>query len=202
EATHSSLSQMAEWLEPEAFFMRAGKLASAELRRKLDSTNHAVTLFGTALAFLHYFEERHTHQLPEGSIAIETGGYKGSGREISKTELYALFKKHLGLPPASVFNEYGMTELSSQFYSHGLGTPHHCPRWARVVVINPASGLEVEDGNPGILKIYDLANLGSVCAILTQDLAIRHGGDFELIGRDPAALPRGCSRSADEMLRR
>lgn len=32
--------------------------------------------------------------------------------------------------------------------------------------------------------------------------SIRRGENFELIGRDPTALPRGCSRTADEMLER
>jgi len=50
------------------------------------------------------------------------------------------------------------------------------------------------------LLIYDAANVGSVVGIRTQDLAIRRGGAFELLGRDPAVLPRGCSRAADEWL--
>ena len=41
----------------------------------------------------------------------------------------------------------------------------------------------------------------AVLAIETQDLAIRRERGFELHGRDPAALPRGCSRAADEALR-
>ena len=43
--------------------------------------------------------------------------------------------------------------------------------------------------------------LGSVLAIETQDLAIRRERGFELLGRDPGALPRGCSRAADEQMR-
>jgi hypothetical protein len=70
----------------------------------------------------------------------------------------------------------------------------------RAIAVDPGTGLEVADGETGLLRIYDLANLGSVLAIQTRDLAVRRGGDFELLGRDPAALPRGCSRSADEML--
>jgi len=53
-----------------------------------------------------------------------------------------------------------------------------------------------------MLRLIDLANIGSVLAIQTQDLAIRRGADIELLGRNPAAIPRGCSRSADEMLSR
>ena len=41
--------------------------------------------------------------------------------------------------------------------------------------------------------------LGLVLLTLAQLRRIDDGA-FELLGRDPAALPRGCSRAADEML--
>jgi len=160
-----------------------------------------VAMVGTALAFLHHFETTPARVLPTGSFAMETGGYKGSGRDIAKPELYAMFEQHLGLKPEMVLNEYGMTELSSQFYARGLGTAHTGGPWVRAVVIDPSTGEEVSVGEAGVLRIFDLANLNSSLAIETQDLAIRREMGFELIGRDPAALPRGCSRLADEILR-
>jgi hypothetical protein len=159
-----------------------------------------VLILGTALAFLHWFEAMQPLTLPAGSLAFETGGYKGSGRSLSKEALYEMFRARLGLDPSDIINEYGMTELSSQCYNRGLGRPHAAPPWVRALVTDPTTGLEVADGESGLLRIYDLANLGSVLAIQTRDLAIRRGADFELLGRDPAALPRGCSRAADEML--
>ena len=161
-------------------------------------------LLGTALAFLHWFEamDGGGMALPTGSLVFETGGYKGSGRSLTKLELYEMFQQRLGLEEANIINEYGMTELSSQCYTRGLGRPHSAPPWVRAIAIDPATGFEVADGETGVLRIYDLANLGSVFAIQTRDFAVRRGADFELLGRDPAALPRGCSRSADELLRR
>jgi hypothetical protein len=51
------------------------------------------------------------------------------------------------------------------------------------------------------LRIVDLANLWSAQAVLTQDLAIaKPDGGFLLLGRDPNALPRGCSRAMDELI--
>lgn len=197
-APTSSLSQMASWLvPPDRFFFgeREKLLTSLE-------TSPETVIFGTALAFLDFFEWMGDRRivLPEGSLAVETGGYKGTRREMPKSELYGQFHERLGLPPDSVWNEYGMTELSSQFYTRGLGKTHRASPWARGLVVNPVSGCEVEDGETGILRLYDAANLGSVCAIQTCDLAVRRGGDFELLGRDPAALPRGCSLAADDLL--
>ena len=197
QAPHSSLSQMMGYLGErtahQQFCMELDQLPSM-------IPEEPVLLLGTALAYLNFFERGHKLQLPPGSLAMETGGYKGSGRDISKPALYAQFHEFLGLSADSILNEYGMTELSSQFYSRGLGNPHTGAPWIRALVIDPETGAEAEDGLIGCLRIFDLANLGSVMAIQTRDLAIRRGAEFELLGRDPAALPRGCSRSADELL--
>jgi hypothetical protein len=204
EAPQSSLSQMASWLcaDEKAFFVRRGAGCWEELEKTLAAANEPLALFGTALAFLDWFEHLGARSLtlPAGSLAIETGGYKGTRRETPKSELYAQFAARLALPEEAVINEYGMTELSSQFYARGTGTPHDAPPWARGMVVDPSTGREVAKGETGMLRLFDAANLWSVCAVQTQDLAIRRGENFELIGRDPKALPRGCSRTADEML--
>ncbi len=162
-----------------------------------------VALLGTALAFLQLFERLGAQELPPiqpGSFVMETGGYKGSGREFTKADLYQMFTDRLGLAPDQVINEYGMTELSSQFYSRGVDEPHEGPPWVRAVVIDPETDCEAEVDQPGVLRLLDLANLNSVLAFETQDLAIRRANGFELIGRNPVAWPRGCSRAADEFL--
>ncbi|MFZ4682543.1 MAG: hypothetical protein ACOYMS_08580 [Terrimicrobiaceae bacterium] len=210
-APYSSLSCMAGWLAPgENFFLGnwdslCSKVEEISGRSSPRESHHEASppvLFGTALAFLDLFEwlGDRTLSLPPGTIAVETGGYKGTRRDLPKADLYGLFEEKLGLPRESVWNEYGMTELSSQFYTQGLGHPHLGAPWVRALVIDPETEREVPDGGTGVLRIFDLANTGSCCAIQTRDLAIRRGEDFELLGRDPAALPRGCSRAADEML--
>ncbi len=211
DAPHSSLAYMLSVLAAGSsaaqFFVSAdGRLDAGALVSALESAMHArepVGLLGTALAFLNFFERLQSRKfaLPPGSFALETGGYKGSGRDIPKPDLYARFGVSLGLAPADIINEYGMTEISSQFYTRGLGLPHEGPPWLRALVISPEKGLEVAEGETGFLRIFDLANLGSVLAIDTQDLAIRRGEKFELLGRDPSALPGGCSRAADEAMR-
>jgi hypothetical protein len=204
-APHSSLSHMFGTLAAfgsQQYCVGAdGALDQAALREAL-AASEPVALLGTALAFLHLFERGERFPLARGSFALETGGYKGSGRELSKADLYESFEARLGLEPDAVWNEYGMTELSSQCYTRGLGAPHEAPPWVRAVVIDPESGGEVALGQTGVLRLFDLANLGSVLCVQTQDLAVRRKSGFELIGRDPAALPRGCSRTADEALSR
>ncbi len=208
-APHSSLSHMLGTLGARApsqdFFIGAsGQLDHSRLTAALEKMREPVLLLGTALGFLAYFDHLAPRSiaLPPGSVAMETGGYKGSGRSLTKPQLYALFSDRLGLPASAVINEYGMTELSSQFYTRGLGEHHTSPPWVRALVIDPETGREARPGEAGALRIFDLANLGSCLAVQTRDLAVARSGGFELLGRDPAALPRGCSRAADEMLSR
>lgn len=210
QAPHSSLSHMMGTLfhraangEQHFVVSENGAVDFEKIRALIESSSEPVALLGTALAFLHWFENdqliRQPITLPKNSFAFETGGYKGSGRSLAKADLYRLFGERLGLAPDAIVNEYGMTELSSQFYTRGLDQPHRSPPWLRALIINPETNREVVIGETGILRIFDLANLGSVLAIETRDLAIRREQGFELLGRDPTALPRGCSRAADDL---
>ena len=143
---------------------------------------------------------------------METGGYKNRSRAMPKSELHVLITERLGVPPENILCEYGMSELSSQAYDGVAGggrrvtgkdsTPRYAPRatrhfsfppWARVQIISPETGLEVADGETGLIRIFDLANVFSVMAIQTEDLGVRRGDGFELIGRAPLAEARGCS---------
>jgi hypothetical protein len=65
--------------------------------------------------------------------------------------------------------------------------------WTRVQIISPETGREVADGETGLIRVFDLANVFSVMAIQTEDLGIRRGDGFELTGRATLAEPRGCS---------
>lgn len=210
DAPHSSLAHMMAALAPLAeetcWLIESDGRLRQDFPETLDRATRSgapIALLGTALAFLHAFAHLGARRirLPAGSFAMETGGFKGSDRDISKPALSAQFREFLALEPDAVFNEYGMTELSSQFYTRGLGRAHEGPPWLRAVVFNPETGDEVAVGETGVLRIFDLANLGSVLAIETRDLAIRRDSGFELLGRDPGALPRGCSRQADEQMR-
>ena len=176
-------------------------------------------IIGTAFSFVHlldYMAEKNLKlQLPPGTQVMETGGYKNRSRTMSKAELHALTTSRLGVPRENIVCEYGMSELSSQAYSLGAppsrrrvsdknagetpalpgpaGDTFHFPPWTRVRMISPETGKEVADGETGLVRVLDLANVFSVAAIQTEDLAVRRGDGFELIGRAARAENRGCS---------
>jgi hypothetical protein len=168
-------------------------------------TRHPSLLLGTAFSFVHLLdflaEKNLRFDLPAGSRVMETGGYKNRSRSMPKTELHALITERLGLPPSQIICEYGMSELSSQAYDTALHLPSSIlhprifrfPPWARVQIISPETGCEVADGETGLIRVFDLANVFSVMAIQTEDLGIRRGDGFELTGGAALAEPRGCS---------
>jgi len=177
-----------------------GKLDPAPLAQAA-SNGEPITLFATALGLLRMIEAGDAVPLPPGSWIFETGGYKGVKVELEPAAFRALVAERFAIQPSRLLNEYGMTELSSPFYAWNGETAHRGSPWVRIRVIDPETGQLTAAGQPGYLEILDLANLGSVAAIRTQDLAIATGeNSFTLLGRDPAALPRGCSRRTDDLL--
>jgi hypothetical protein len=159
-------------------------------------------------------------RLPAGSAVFETGGFKGHAREVSPPAQLRRLEERLGLPPAAVVREYGMTELTSQCYTRALagGDPDLfvAPHWVRIRILDPATLAEAELGKPGLIAVFDLANLGSAAHLLTEDLgaaaagdpgaaaagaAAEPGGAFRLLGRAAGAELRGCSLVAEELQR-
>lgn len=149
-------------------------------------------------------------QLPLGSRVVDTGGYKGRTRELTREQLVRMIGARLGVAPGWCENEYGMSELSSQAW---LGTvaastgrpmcadsPRWTPPWLRVRVVDPTTLVEVPDGAPGLLVFHDLANTWSCGAVRSEDLAIRRGSGFQLIGRAPGAALKGCSLQLEELV--
>lgn len=201
QAPHSSLCHMfgtlRDKLHPSATFALSDDHLHPRLISQLQQSTQPITLLGTALSTLRLIEELPAPiTLPAGSWLLETGGYKGSNKELTKPALYELIEQQLGIPPTSIWNEYSMTELSSQCYTSGTDAPHSSPPWMKIRVIDPETSRHVASGELGYLCLYDLANVDSLLAIRTQDLAIYHNEhQFTLIGRDPSALPRGCSRT-------
>jgi hypothetical protein len=166
-------------------------------------------VFGTAFSFVHLVdamdETDRTLALPPGSRIMETGGFKGKAREMSRAELYSGIGRTLGVTPPWIVNEYGMTEMLSQFYDGVAGTVgedriHRPPPWVRSRVLDPVSLEPVVEGETGLLCHFDLANLDSVSAVLTEDLGIASEGGLRVLGRAAGAEPRGCSIAMDDLL--
>ncbi|MFW6088253.1 MAG: hypothetical protein ACODAB_00785 [Gemmatimonadota bacterium] len=139
-------------------------------------------------------------ELPRGSRLMDTGGAKGRDGLERDAAIGGLLEL-LGLPAEGAVNEFGMTELLSQRYANGLGRlALRGPPWLRTRVLDPVSLDERPEGEEGILCHCDLANTGSVVAVLTADRGRAVGDAVEWLGRTPGATPRGCSLATAELL--
>jgi Acyl-protein synthetase, LuxE len=217
EAADSSLSHMFDAMIREAgtptssHWIAGGELDMPRALRELaaaEQNGAAVAICGTAFAFVHLLEQLERRErrfaLPPAARAMETGGFKGRARSVPRDELYGWITDRLGIAPARIVNQYGMTELGSQFYDSALCEPAAprrkiAPPWTRVRLLD-ARGQEAAPGEPGRIAVFDLANTGSVFALETADLGRAAGDGFEVIGRDPGAEERGCSIAADVLL--
>ena len=179
--------------------------------RAAEAEGLPVCLLGTAFAFVHFIDRCRasgvSFSLPDGSRIMDTGGFKGKSREISQAHLYREYQELFGVPDTYVVNEYGMTELGSQFYDSSLVQPRSirrklAPPWVRTVIVDPETLGPQEAGRAGLLRHYDLANRSSVMAVQTEDVGIAIGDGFEVLGRAKGAEARGCSMAVDEMLSR
>ena len=200
------------------FALDGDRIDTAAIVEAIDAANartRALVLCGTSFAFV-FAEDVLDRRfcLPAGSRAMYTGGFKGRSRVLDEDQLRAVIGARFGLPDDHLVTEYGMTELSSQLWSRERLTSPSArdgllwiPPWLRVTPVDPVSLEPVPRGERGILRFDDLANLDSCVSIQTADVGLLERTPegtigLRLFGRDPTAVPRGCSLAIEEALAR
>ncbi len=165
----------------------------------------ATTAFAWA-AFLEYLEtSQRICVLPTQSCLMDTGGFKGHAKTVSRETLVNNTQKLLGINPRDQINEYGMTELLSHFYdcASTIGDDatvvKAIPTWTRVLITDPQSGTVCAPGQKGLIRIFDLANQDSVIAVQTEDEGRYVDDGFEVLGRQVGSDLRGCSLSFEQL---
>jgi hypothetical protein len=171
-----------------------------------------VLLLGVTSAFTQLFallrDRKLVFRLPADSRLVDTGGTKSGGHVLSAKGLLKTAWKSLHIPAYLCINEYGMTEMLSQFYDDALRSRFTGdlvarskigPPWVRTTVVNPATLEPAQPGGTGLLRHLDLANWASISALQTLDLGRKQGHGFELLGRAKDAETRGCSALLTEI---
>ena len=218
----SSLAQMISWTIEEfgagpalcAATRDGVEIAPAlEFLHSAERAGDPVCIMATTAALGALFEElrarRVRYSLGRGSRLMDTGGAKGQRAPLRPHEVISHSEDLLGVAPALVINEYGMTEMCSQMYdatpfnsreacgaAYGASSTERRklgPPWLDVAAVDPTSLTRVQNGIPGLLRFFDLANVGSVSAILTGDLGIVEDGTVRVLGRAEDGEARGCA---------
>lgn len=158
--------------------------------KKLEKLKQKTILFGVSYALLDVVELIDFHL--KHTVVIETGGMKGTRKEIPKTELQKLLKKRFKL--SEIHSEYGMTELLSQAYSKENGK-FYCPPWMKIFIRDSYDPFTFKDtGKSGGINVIDLANIYSCSFVETKDIGkINNNGSFEVSGRLDNSDIRGCN---------
>ena len=88
---------------------------------ELDKKGQKVLLIGVSFALLEFAKHPFFDDFMgfENTVVMETGGMKGRGKEMIRSELHKILSSRFGVD--NIHSEYGMTELLSQAYSNGLG---------------------------------------------------------------------------------
>ncbi len=174
---------------------------TVDLRAAIDE-EQPVFLAATAFALVHVLDAmeraRARFALPPGSRVMETGGFKGRSRVVDRAELYERTAVAFGLAANAIVAEYGMTELTSQYYDDVATRQKVGPPWLRARVVGP-DRKTLPQGSAGALLHVDLANRSSCVAIQTEDLGVQGDAGFVLLGREQDAAPRGCSLDAERL---
>jgi hypothetical protein len=238
----SSLAQMISWIIEKfgavdalcAADRQGVEIDSAlEFLRLAERQCQPVCIMATTAALGVLFEELRTRRsrlaLAPGSRLMDTGGAKGQTVPLRPGQVVEHAQDLLGLDPAMVINEYGMTEMCSQLYDatsfntrnlrssnhprrrdpsqespkeHSLDRRKLGPAWLDVAAVDPSTLQRVPDGNPGLLRFFDLANVGSVSAILTGDLGVTQDGTVRVFGRAQDGETRGCALGIEQFVAR
>jgi phenylacetate-coenzyme A ligase PaaK-like adenylate-forming protein len=195
EREGSSLIYMTEYLVKHSKHQLSGFYLNnynelIETIKKLKHQKQPTILIGVSFALLDLAEQ---HQIDlSGIIIMETGGMKGRRKEMTRTELHAIYKERFNVN--QIHSEYGMTELLSQAYSKGNGL-FKTPSWMKILIREPNDPFHLlETNQTGGINVIDLANYNSCSFIATQDLGkIYDNHTFEVLGRFDNSDLRGCN---------
>jgi hypothetical protein len=206
----SSLSHMVDDLsefvgaDPLVYLLDESGLSGVPAGARREAENGRPFLcFGTAYALAESVAGGEAWELPAGSVVVETGGFKSHRVGLSLVEYRKGLREVFG-EGATYWSEYSMTELSSQGYgllaAEEEPQTFEFPSWCRVTAVDPESLAPVDEGERGILRFVDLANVETCVAVQTEDVGKVEDNRVTLVGRSQGARPRGCSLAAEELL--
>lgn len=192
--------------EDSAFVLGMGGVDVAALVRGLQESEDSgvpVALVGSTSAFVYFLNAAKrrglSFRLPAGSRLCDGGGYRGRFGEMTRDAYYDLAAEVLSVPAHLCVNTLGMAESATNYFDDCLrnavtgampadeaaASRRKVPApWARVTAHSVEDLSLLPDGEIGLLRHYDVANLPTVIGLQTDNLGMTvPGGGFEIIGR-------------------
>ena len=188
---------------PDSMFLlgRSGIDVKGLLRalREAEGSGVPVALIGATSAYVYFFQacrrKKMRFRLPPGSRVCDGGGYRGRFGPVTRADYYAMVEEILGVPGSHCVNVLGEAETATNLFDDALrrsvkGLPPRkrtrpVPPWSRVLAMNVDTLRPLPDGEVGLLAHWDLANVPTVLAIITDNLGYTTDGGTgcEMVGR-------------------
>ncbi len=167
--------------------------------RESEASGVPVALIGATAAYVYFFQacrrKRWSFRLPPGSRICDGGGYRGRFGVVTRDDYYAMVEEILGIPDDHCVNVLGEAETATNLFDdalrrHAKGLPPRkrtrpVPPWSRVLAMSVDGLRPLPDGEVGLLAHWDLANVPTVLAVITDNLGYTtdDGRGCEMVGR-------------------
>ena len=167
--------------------------------RESEASGVPVALIGATSAYVYFFQacrrKKMKFCLPAGSRICDGGGYRGRFGKITRDDYYAMVQEALGIPGSHCVNVLGEAETATNLfddslrrYAKGLHPrlrTRPVPPWCKVRAMSIDDLSPLPDGEIGLLAHWDLANVPTVLAVITDNLGYTtdNGQGCEMVGR-------------------
>src|SRR5512134_1508532 len=188
---------------PDSKFLlgRSGIHVNALLKalRESEASGVPVALIGATSAYVYFFQACRRRKisfcLPPGSRICDGGGYRNRFGVFTRDDYYEMVQDVLGIPDDYCVNVLGEAETATNLFDDSLrrhvkGLPKRertrpVPPWSRVLAMSIDDLRPLPDGEVGLLAHWDLANIPTVLAVITDNLGYTtdNGRGCEMVGR-------------------
>lgn len=167
--------------------------------RESEAGGVPVALIGATSAYVYFFQacrrKKMSFKLPPGSRICDGGGYRGRFGVVTRDDYYAMVQEIIGIPDSHCVNVLGEAETATNLFDDSLrrcvkGLPaakrtRPVPPWSRVLAMSIDDLKPLPDGEIGLLAHWDLANVPTVLAVITDNLGYTtgNGTGCEMVGR-------------------
>jgi hypothetical protein len=167
--------------------------------RESEASGIPVALIGATSAFVYFFQacrkKKMKFRLPPGSRICDGGGYRGKFGVLTRDDYYSMVQEITGIPNSHCVNVLGEAETATNLFDDSLrrcvkGLPpktrtRPVPPWSRVLAMSIDDLKPLPDGEIGLLAHWDLANVPTVLAVITDNVGYTtdNGTACEMVGR-------------------
>jgi hypothetical protein len=167
--------------------------------RESEESGVPVALIGATSAYVYFFQACRRagwkFELPAGSRVCDGGGYRGRFGVVTRDDYLDMVGEILSVPKTHCVNVLGEAETATNLFDdplrrhvQGLSVQTNrrpVPPWSRVRAMSVDDLTPLPDGEVGLLAHWDLANVPTVMAVITDNLGytIDGGTACEMVGR-------------------